>query len=73
MVADTPKIGQLVYYTTVPIALLMKVKNSESLWQVGIVVENIDNYQCIIMGVGGKRERCWTTMVRTIEIGDQSP
>ena len=69
MVTDTPKIGQLVYYTNIPLALLMKVSDSGNLWKVGIVVENINSYQCIIMGDGGKKEQCWTTMVRIIRTG----
>ena len=73
MATDPPQIGQLVYYTMVPIAILMKVGDSENLWKVGIVVENINSYQCIIMGDGGKEERCCTTMIRKIWPGDQSP
>ena len=69
MVTDPPKIGQLVYYTNIPLALLMKVSDSGNLWKVGIVVENINSYQCIIMGDGGKEEQCWTTMVRIIRTG----
>ena len=66
MVTDPPQIGQLVYYTTIPLAMLMKVRDAGNLWKVGIVVENINSYQCIIMGDGGKEEQCWTTMVRKI-------
>tara|TARA_Y100000592_G_C5431258_1_gene298481 strand:- start:220 stop:432 length:213 start_codon:yes stop_codon:yes gene_type:complete len=66
MVTDQPQIGQLVYYTMVPLAMLMKVQDAGNLWKVGIVVKNINSYQCIIMGDGGKEEQCWTTMVRKI-------
>lgn len=67
MVTNPPQIGKLVYYTTTPIALLMKTEDSENLWKIGIILQNIDNYQYIIMGENGKEEQCWITMVRQLK------
>ncbi len=68
MATNQLSIGSLVYYTAIPIALYMKTNDAKNLWKVGMIIDYVDNYQCIILDKDGQEKKCWTTMLRQMDL-----
>ena len=66
--AETVKIGKLVFWAREPLALWMKPKDASVLWKVGMIMEHKDDFYCIIMDKEGKLQKCPTSMIRTYRI-----
>lgn len=68
MLNDDLQIGQLVYWTEEPLALLMKPKDAGRLWKIGMLIERNKKGKCIIMNEGGDLIHCDRGMILAYEI-----
>ena len=63
MLNDELRVGQIIYWTEEPLALLMKPKDAGRLWKVGLLVEKNFNKDCVIMNEKGDLIKCSRAMI----------
>lgn len=56
-------IGSIIYYTSKPIAWLMKPDNAGDLWQVGLLINYISENMCTILDSNGEYINCQVNMI----------
>jgi hypothetical protein len=58
--------GQLVYYTTAHLALLIAPEKGEDIWRVGLFINYINDKKesCIILDALGEERQCPTYMIQ---------
>ena len=64
MFNDNLRIGQIIYWTEEPLALLMRPQDAGRLWKIGMLIERNIEGKCIIMNEGGDLVRCDRGMIR---------
>jgi len=72
MYNDNLRIGQIIYWTEEPLALLMRPEDAGRLWKVGLLVDrNIQN-KCIIMKEGGDLIHCDRAYIREYTVAKEA-
>ena len=61
------EIGDLIYWTNTPIAMLMKPKDGGNLWKIGIIIQNKNSKKYIVLSDGAVQE-CIHTMVKNFPV-----
>ena len=61
---DNLRIGQIIYWTEEPLALLMRPQDAGRLWKIGMLIDRNIEGKCIIMNEGGDLVYCDRGMVR---------
>tara|TARA_B100000700_G_scaffold211705_1_gene232727 strand:+ start:386 stop:610 length:225 start_codon:yes stop_codon:yes gene_type:complete len=64
MLNDNLRIGQIIYWTDEPLALLMRPEDAGRLWKIGLLIDRNIRNKCIIMKEGGDLIHCDRAMVR---------
>tara|TARA_Y100001973_G_C5150360_1_gene307747 strand:- start:1016 stop:1225 length:210 start_codon:yes stop_codon:yes gene_type:complete len=59
------EIGELIYWTEVPIALLMKPEDAGNLWKIGVIIGHKTKKKYIVLSNGILQE-CLRTMVKKL-------
>ena len=70
MFNDTLRVGQIIYWTEEPLALLMKPKDAGRLWRVGILIERNFQKDCVIMNEKGDLIKCARAFIKEYPLLD---
>ena len=64
MLNDNLRIGQIIYWTEEPLALLMRPQDAGRLWKIGMLIDKNNEGKCVIMIAGGDLINCDRGMIR---------
>ena len=56
-------LGSIIYYSSTPIALMIKPKYSEGLWKIGLLINYKSRDWCTIINENGEYEKCKSSMI----------
>lgn len=62
--------GQIIYYTTAHLGLLISPENGEDVWRAGLFLKylNDGDESCIIIDSLGKERKCPLYMIQTMQL-----
>lgn len=63
-------LGQIIYYTTAHLGLLISPDNGEDVWKAGLFLNYLNDNEawCIILDELGQERKCPTYMIQSIQL-----